>query len=290
MKRRYFVSYNIGMEKSHGSGSINIIIKFKNFLAWWKGYDEKEKEIAEIKKTHAMNVKFIEAVYKNMKEIHKLSEMKMTEEPGITKRLIPMRYSDTNERPIVREVMFASPGLKMPSQKEIDTVHFPPPKTPDSAITGHEQRILAAIAWQHSIGIDEPEQTAVAFLADYTFGGGGFNNPRGALRTKGLVEYVSGNRIKLTEAGRALAKTPDIPLTTEELHSKVLNLLPGPEKKLLKPLLEAYPESMSNEELASASGYEIGGGFNNPKGRLRTLGLVEYPEPGKIVARSILFL
>lgn len=256
-----------------------------------KTVKEKDQEITEIKKVHAMNVKFIDAVYKNMSQIHKLSEMNKTDIPGISKRLIPMRYSDTNERPIVREVMFGSPRLKMPSQKKIDTVYFPPPQPTDSSISGPEQRILDAIAWQHSIGIDEPEQTAVAFLAGYTYGGGGFNNPRGALKTKGLVEYLTNNRIRLTEAGGALARVPETALTTQELHRKVLNLLPGPESKLLVSLLNIYPESMTNEELAEASGYKNGsGGFNNPKGRLRTLGLVEYPEPGKIRARSILFL
>jgi hypothetical protein len=48
---------------------------------------------------------------------------------------------------------------------------------------------------------------------------------------------------------------------------------------------------VENDQLARAAGYEPGGGaFNNPRGRLRSLGLVEYPERGKVVARPILFL
>lgn len=157
-------------------------------------------------------------------------------------------------------------------------------------ITGPEQRILDAIAWLESIGVSEPEATAVAFLAGYTFGGGGFNNPRGALRTKGLVEY-RGSNLALTDSGRALAQIPNHPLTQDGLHEKVLSVLPGPEQRLLRPLLECYPNAMSNEELAQLSGYQVGsGGFNNPKGRLRTLGLVEYPQGGQVRARSILFL
>jgi hypothetical protein len=87
--------------------------------------------------------------------------------------------------------------------------------------SGPEQRILDAIAWMEGIGVTEPEQTAVGFLADYTCGGGGFNNPKGSLRAKGLVEY-RGDRIALTEAGRSLANVPETTLTTEELHKKVL--------------------------------------------------------------------
>ncbi len=157
-------------------------------------------------------------------------------------------------------------------------------------LTNPEQRILDAIAWMESIGINEPEQTAIAFLAGYKFGGGAFNNPRGALRSRGLVDYVNGNKIILTGAGREAAKVPETALTTEELHRKVLSILRGPERKVLEVLLEIYPEDISNEELAERAGYSAGGGaYNNPRGRLRSLGLIEY-RGSQVVARPILFL
>lgn len=106
------------------------------------------------------------------------------------------------------------------------------------SLTGPEQKILNALAWLESIGNTEPEATAVAFLAGYTFGGGGFNNPRGALRTKGLIEY-RGRNLALTDEGRANAKVPDTALTQGELHAKVLSVLPAPEQRVLKPLLDA---------------------------------------------------
>jgi hypothetical protein len=156
-------------------------------------------------------------------------------------------------------------------------------------LTGPEQRILDAIAWLNSIGVDEPEQPAVAFLAGYTFGGGAFNNPRGRLNTRGLVEY-RGDRIQLTEAGAALAHLPDAPLTSDELHARILDRLPGPEQRILKPLLAAYPNALDDEALAEQAGYTAGAGaFNNPKGRLRSLGLIDYPRPRTAAARDILF-
>jgi uncharacterized protein len=157
-------------------------------------------------------------------------------------------------------------------------------------ISGPEQRILDALAWMASIGNLEPEQPAVAFLAGYTYGAGSFNNPRGSLRMKGLVEYLAGNRLRLTEAGERVANQPDAPPSTKVLHERVLARLPGPEQRLLRPLLEAYPKAMKNEDLARASGYQLGAGsFNNPRGRLRTLGLVDYPAPGHVVALPLLF-
>ncbi len=157
-------------------------------------------------------------------------------------------------------------------------------------LSGPEQRIINAIRWFETIGIIDPEQTAVAFLAGYTYGGGGFNNPRGALRVKGLLEY-RGNRLALTSAGRSIAEAPMTPLDTKALHDHVLRVLPGPEAKLLKVLLETYPEEISKDSLAEKTGYAPGsGGFNNPCGRLRTLGLVEYPRPGTVKAKDLLFI
>jgi hypothetical protein len=178
--------------------------------------------------------------------------------------------------------------------------HSRPPAAPGAAtinnalrasdITGPEQRILDAIAWMDSIGISEPEQTAVAFLAGYTVGGGGFNNPRGALRTKGLVDYLAGDRIRLTDSGRTFANTPNSALDNAELHRRVLDRLPGPEQKLLRVALECYPQEISDEELAERTGYTNGaGGYNNPRGRLRSLGLVTYPKPRHVRASDVLF-
>lgn len=158
-------------------------------------------------------------------------------------------------------------------------------------LTGPEQRILDALAWMESIGVMEPEQTAVAFLANYTYGAGSFNNPRGSLRQRGYVEYLPSNRIRLTDAGRRLANAPDAPLDVAELHRRVLDRLPGPEQRLLRPLLDSYPKPMSNADLAAAANYQDGAGsFNSPKGRLRSLGLIDYPQKGFAVAKPLLFL
>ena len=159
-----------------------------------------------------------------------------------------------------------------------------------SELTGPEQRILNAIAWIEDIGVEAPEQPAVAFLAGYSYGGGAYNNPRGRLNVNGYVEYVAGNRIRLTESGKSLAEPTDIPSTNDALHESVLKRLPGPEQRLLRPLLKAYPKAMHNQTLADSAGYTAGAGaFNNPRGRLKTLGLIEYPQPGMVRARDLLF-
>lgn len=164
-----------------------------------------------------------------------------------------------------------------------------PPKA-STGLSTPEQRILDALAWLAAIGVERPEQPAVAFLAGYTFGSGAYNNPRGQLKKKGLIEYHAGNTMALTQGGKNSANYQQTNLTAGELQVQVLKRLPGPEQRLLRPLLEAWPKAMEQQALATAAGYTFGSGaFNNPRGRLRTLGLVEFPAPGQIVARDLLF-
>ncbi len=162
-------------------------------------------------------------------------------------------------------------------------------RPPAEGLSGPEQRILDALAWLEVVGQREARQAAAAFLAGYTVGGGAFNNPRGTLRTRGLIEY-RGDRLTLTDAGRQLARAPERALTAAALQARVLDQLPGPEGKILRVLLEIYPRALANEELANRAGYSPNGGaYNNPRGRLRSLGLIDYRE-GQVVALPVLFL
>ena len=159
----------------------------------------------------------------------------------------------------------------------------------EKALTGPEQRILDALAWLEAVGQREAKQAAAAFLAGYTVGGGAYNNPRGALRKRGLIEY-RGDRLALTDAGRQFARAPAEALTAAELQARVLEQLPGPEGRLLRALLDVYPQGLTNEDLAARAGYSPNGGaFANPRGRLRSLGLIDYRE-GLVVALPVLFL
>lgn len=63
------------------------------------------------------------------------------------------------------------------------------------------------------------------------------------------------------------------------------------ERNLLTMLIQSYPTVLTDEELADATGYSPGGGaFNNPKGRLRSLGLITYPSAKASKAADLLFL
>lgn len=155
---------------------------------------------------------------------------------------------------------------------------------------GPGQRILNALAWWKALGHDRPLNEQVSFIAGYTHGSGGYNNPRGSLKSAGLVDYPEPGRVALTEAGEAQAETPDAPPTGEELRRRVLSKLAGPQQRILSVLIDAYPEAVSNEECAAKACYTHGsGGYNNPRGNLKTLNIIGYPTPGYVRAQDWLF-
>lgn len=208
------------------------------------------------------------------------------------------KIAELTSRPDVLEltkspIQFRAPTVRI--VKVAPVVQLPPasrtlsePQAP-SEITGPEQRILNAIAWMNSIGVEIPEKPAVAFVAGYSPSSSGFQNACGALRRKGLVNYASGG-VVLTDLGKQQAEIPHSPISNEELQRKILEKLPGPERRTLKALIDVHPEEIFKGILAERAGYSgTSSGFQNACGRLRTLGMVEYTRNGMVKAASILF-
>lgn len=158
--------------------------------------------------------------------------------------------------------------------------HAPAPSAPRPArqaapaaaggVPGPQRKLLAVLA---TYGPRSKRQ--LAMQAGYSENGGGFNNPLGALRSAGWVEGGKGAAIAITDEGLA-ALGPFDPLPTgPELLEHWRAQLPGPAVRILDQIIAAHPRVLSKDELAAAAGYSpVGGGFNNPLGRLRTLGLV----------------
>lgn len=157
-------------------------------------------------------------------------------------------------------------------------------------INGPEQRILDALAWWRAVGIEQPSKVQVAVVARYSPNGGAFNNPLGTLRTKGMIDYPQSGVVVLTAEGAAIANHPNDTPTNSELHQRVFGILDGPQKRILEPLIQVYPDRMDKADLAAAAGYSPdGGAFNNPLGALRSLGFIDR-QPGSVRAQPILFV
>jgi hypothetical protein len=176
--------------------------------------------------------------------------------------------------------------VAMPSVERIPVA----PVIAANGVTNAQQKILNALAWWRAFGIEQPTNEQVGFVAGYSPGSGNFNNLKGQLRSLGLVDYPQPGRISLTDAGGDKADAPAVAVTQAEFHRHVRAKLSGPQLKLFDPVLATYPDSLTSDGVAEAAGYSAGSGnFNNLRGQLRTIGLIDYPRPGEVRAADWLF-
>jgi uncharacterized protein len=114
----------------------------------------------------------------------------------------------------------------------------------------------------------------LALLSGYAVTGGGFNNTLSALRSTGLIDR--GEPIRATAAGVAAldgtwASLPTGPALLEHWVAQ-LGKAGG---LILRELVRVWPGPLSKDELATRTGYAVGGGgFNNALSKLRTLELI----------------
>lgn len=162
---------------------------------------------------------------------------------------------------------------------------------PAEGVTAPQQRILDALATFAALGLDSVHKSVVAVFADQSPSSSGYANNLGALRNqRGLIEYPSGGFVALTDAGRAVAVPGDPIRSVDELHERWYALLPNPQARIIEQIVAVYPESVDRAQLAErAEQSPTSSGYANNLGRLRSLGLLDYPTGGRVVATSLLF-
>lgn len=154
-----------------------------------------------------------------------------------------------------------------------------------------KQKIIDALAWLEALGIKQADRTQLAFIADTSPKSSGYANNLGSLRTAGLIDYPAGAKVCLTDAGRDEANEQESPLTDAELQKMIFAKLAPAYVRILKPLVNAFPDHLDRTELAGlAETSASSSGYANNLGKLRTLGLLDYPGPGQVVAAPILFV
>jgi hypothetical protein len=164
----------------------------------------------------------------------------------------------------------------------------PPPSDGSFSPTVPQQRVLDAIAWLASIGL-EGDRQRVAFLSEYRVSGN-FNNLISKLNTVGAISYPRPGVVALTELGARYAIAPREAPTSEHIHQMVLEKLAVPQRRVLEVLIENYPHAVRREDLAGATGYRVSGNFNNIVSKLSSLGVANYPSPGYVAADPVLFI
>lgn len=157
--------------------------------------------------------------------------------------------------------------------------------------SGPQQRILNALAALEAIGIADANKTQLALFAEASPRSSSYTNNLGTLRTSGLIAYPGPQRVALTAAGRACADASAAPTSTAELHDFVYGLVGGAKGRLLEVLIAESPRAVAKAELAERAGASAtSSSFSNNLGSLRSLGLVDYPQPGYVAALPVLFL
>ena len=193
----------------------------------------------------------------------------------------PVKAKASAPKPSPRLALPARPKSPKPSKSSAVV---------EEALSRPRQRILDALAAFAALGVDDVARANVAVWAGSSPRSGGFTNNLGGLRTLGLIHYPNPKRVALTDEGRALAQAPAEPSTLAQLHEAWHARLSVPRARILRVLIEIYPESVSRVELAELTEQSASsGGYTNNLGALRSLGVLDYPQPGHVVATDLLF-
>jgi hypothetical protein len=199
-------------------------------------------------------------------------------------------YPEPEERKVVQIEAFRGP-LRVEGKREPAPRPAPDPATDgEFAPSAPQRRILDALRWGlELLRAADLDRTIVAFLAEASPKASGFQNNLGSLRTAGLIDYPSPGRVSLTDRGAEWAERPASPPTLEALLDAICEKLSGPQASILRAL-KKMGVVLLREDLADVVGKSPNAsGFQNDLGRLRTLGLVTYPAPGRVAAADFLF-
>jgi uncharacterized protein len=175
---------------------------------------------------------------------------------------------------------FARPPARQPTPVSTDNGEFEP--------APRHIALINALAFYANIGVKPINKNRHAAFVGRS-NDGGYRNDLSAMRTAGIIEYPTSGMVELTAHGRSLVtEIPNI-ARQSDLHAIWLKRLPPRQAELLRTLLSEYPESMPKDQLAETVGRTNDGGFRNDLSALRTLGTIDYPNKGYVIASENLF-
>lgn len=161
----------------------------------------------------------------------------------------------------------------------------------DEAVSPTRQRILDALAKLAAMGLHDPPKNQVALFSKMSPTSGTYANHLSVLRTAGLVDYPEPGKLSLTEAGYEQADTINTPASVDEMRDYCRQLVGPTKARILDAVIRVYPNSATKAEVAEEVGASASSGtYANHLSTLRTLGLIDYPSPGQVVAQPVLFL
>lgn len=81
-------------------------------------------------------------------------------------------------------------------------------------------------------------------------------------------------------------------ILSQIVHQRIEAMLDGPQTKIFRIAVKAYPRAVAKDYVMAEAGYGNASskGFANSVSRLRSLGFIDYPTRGEIVATAQCFL
>ncbi len=172
------------------------------------------------------------------------------------------------------------PVMKGPIEIKIEPAGYAPAKAEAAPgdLSGPQRTVINALAWWHELGFARISRPMLAFKSGISLTSSHFTNTLGSLRTAGLVEYPEKGQVALTPAGDVKADRPDM---SRGITNSVRDVLTGPQRKFFDALLSG--KTIARDELAERTGISLTSShFTNTLGSLRTLQVVDYPDPGQV--------
>jgi uncharacterized protein len=185
-----------------------------------------------------------------------------------------------------------SPSPRKPTSAPRPTIERTPAFARDDRLRPAHQKLLDALAWLETFGLERPARNLVAAIAGVSPKSSSFKNDVSRLSSLGFVSYPRAGDLALTSEGCVIASYPANAPTLADLHEAWRNCpaLRPAHVRLLDLVIDAYPDDLSREDLAERAGVSpASSSFKNDVSRLSSFGLIEYPESGRVVGSELLF-
>jgi hypothetical protein len=156
-------------------------------------------------------------------------------------------------------------------------------------LSGPAQRILDALAFFESSGNPSPLKKAVAAFVGVSAATGTWSERMKELALAGMIDSDK-QTMRLTDAGRRAADASTAPRSRRELHERWLDKVSQPASKLLRVLIDTYPDAIDKGALAAMVGVSPKTGtWSERLNELRTPGLLEDVNKSEVRAAATLF-
>jgi len=134
-----------------------------------------------------------------------------------------------------------------------------PARTTEGVPKRYLQKLVDAMGTLDHLGYTQPTNLQIATWSKMSVRGGAFSGYLRELAAAGLVTK-DGQTAALTDAGRAAASRPLHGASNDDLHLLARAVAKPYLHKLLNPLIEAYPQTLTITDLAEAAGMSVEGG------------------------------